>query len=205
MTIPFHGCLVPGVMKGLVIVMKCQKCGISEVSFHYSSNVNGCVTETHLCSQCAEESGFDLEKMFDQEQFMSLDQSHFIDLSEILNEFFPIRGVSGFVPLAIPMKQSKNVLPFSVHPIMGVPQQGSLCDCGCGQPRKNNINIEIDEEMKIRRELNAQMHTAVANEEFEKAAELRDKIKELENNTPDAGRSKECDLGTIIQDSPTAQ
>jgi hypothetical protein len=119
--------------------------------------------------------------MFDQEQFISLDQSHFIDLSELLNEFFPIRGVGGFMSLAIPVAKSNTVLPFSVHPLIGASQQGNLCDCGCGQVRKSDINIEVDEEMKTRRELNAQMRAAVANEEFEKAAELRDKIKELEN------------------------
>jgi len=186
--------------------MKCQKCGSDEVSFHYSKNVNGCVTETHLCSQCAEESGFDIEKMFDQEHFTSLDQSQFISLSDLLSEFFPIRGVGGFVPLAIPMKQSNTVLPYSVHPLTGMPQQGNRCDCGCGQARKSDINVEVDEEMKTRRELNAQMRAAVANEEFEKAAELRDKIKELENiDTQGTGRSKTCNSETIIQDSPTAQ
>ena len=186
--------------------MKCQKCGSGEVCFHYSKNVNGCVTETHLCSQCAEESGFDIEKMFEKDQFMSLDIRRFVDLSDVLEGLFPIRGVSGFVPLAIPMKQSNAVLPFSVQPIMGVQQQGSLCDCGCEQSRKTDINIEVDEEMKVRRELNAQMRAAVASEEFEKAAELRDKIKELEKlSARGAGRSNECDSETTIQDSPTAQ
>jgi len=186
--------------------MKCQKCGSNEVSFHYSKNVNGCVTETHLCSQCAEESGFDIEKMFEQEQFTSLNQGQFISLSDILNEFFPVRNVSGFVPITIPMKQSNTVLPFSVYPLMSAPQHESQCDCGCGKARKIDINIEVDEEMKTRRELNAQMRAAVANEEFEKAAELRDIIKELENNsTQGTGRSKQCDSETITQDSPTAQ
>ena len=186
--------------------MNCQKCGSSEVCFHYSKNVNGCVTETHLCSQCAEESGYDLDKMFEQEQFMSLDQSSFVDLSELLNEFFPMRGVGGFMSLAIPMSKSSSQLPFSVHPIIGIQQQGSTCDCGYGPARKSDITVEVDEEMKTRRELNAQMRAAIANEEFEKAAELRDKIKELEKtNAYETGRSKQCDSETITQDSPTAQ
>jgi hypothetical protein len=144
--------------------------------------------------------------MFDQEQFVSLDISRFVDLSDVLDGFFPIRGVGGFIPLSIPMKQQNAVLPFSVHPIMGVPQQGNLCDCGCGQARKSDINIEVDEEMKARREMNVQMRAAIASEEFEKAAELRDKIKELENlSAQRAGRSIQCDSETITQDSPTAQ
>jgi len=144
--------------------------------------------------------------MFDQEQFINLDQSSFVDLSELLNEFFPVRGVGGFMSLAIPMKQSSAVLPFSVHPLMSMPQQGSTYDCGYGQARKSDITVEVDEEMSFRRELNALMRAAVENEEFEKAAELRDIIRELESvNAQETGRRNQCDSETITQDSPTAQ
>lgn len=33
--------------------MKCQKCNKNEANFHQVTNVNGVVTEKHLCSKCA--------------------------------------------------------------------------------------------------------------------------------------------------------
>ena len=33
--------------------MKCDRCGKNEATFYYKSNINGRVTETHLCPDCA--------------------------------------------------------------------------------------------------------------------------------------------------------
>ena len=196
--------------------MKCQKCGKNEVNFHYSSNVNGCVTETYLCSSCAAESGYNIGSMFDLDNIFGRDT--FNDL------MFPMRGISGFMPVAIPMIQTNTMSPGQLFDLlttrqgMGKISQGTPCKCGCGKTAAENFNIEVDEEMSKRRELNAQMRTAVENEEFEKAAELRDKIKELEANKTretvsppetesfsDTGRSTKCDSETTSQDSPLAQ
>jgi len=94
------------------------------------------------------------------------------------------------------------MISFTMQPKFGKIEQRHNCQCGCGQsPVKiANPNVEVDEEMSLRRELNAQMRTAVENEEFEKAAVLRDKIKELE-----AGRNKSCGTETNSQDSQSAQ
>ena len=46
--------------------MKCEHCGKNEATFYYKSNINGKVTEHHLCADCAKEMGYvnDLEKSF---------------------------------------------------------------------------------------------------------------------------------------------
>jgi len=191
--------------------MKCQKCGTNEVNFHYSTNVNGCVAETHLCSKCAVESGYDLNKIFDREQTL--------DLGTLFNRLFPARGgIEGFMPMAIPVFKSSAFFPITVQPQHDLPGQNEACNCGCETGEKRQTNIEIDEDMKIRRELNAQMRAAVEKEEFEKAAELRDKIKALETtaahravnaqvdyNTQEAGGNVKCDSETTSQDSPAVQ
>ena len=172
--------------------MKCQKCGMNEVTFHYSSNVNGCVTEKHLCSKCAAESGYDIGQMFDMGQLAEL--GNFLDTMLLIQ--------SGFVPLAIPKMQSGAMLPYTTRHQAGMIGRTDNCGCGCAKPS----NVEVDEEMSLRRELNAQMRVAVANEEFEKAAELRDKIRQLEANKASVtGRSVTCDSETTSQDSPGAQ
>jgi len=190
--------------------MKCQKCGKSEVNFHYSSNVNGNITETHLCSQCAEESGYDLRQILSQGQIVEFGQifdlSSFFDVSQLVDPMFPVRGVSGFVPLAIPRMRSNNMLPFTVHPVTGKMEHDAPRVCGCGNNITKDPNEKVDEEMSLRRELNAQMRAAVEKEEFEKAAELRDMIRELESKSEQGtGRMKTCDSETTTQDLPTAQ
>lgn len=37
--------------------MRCDRCGKNEATFYYKSNINGKVTQVHLCPQCAEELG----------------------------------------------------------------------------------------------------------------------------------------------------
>ena len=166
--------------------MKCQKCGKNEVSFRYSSNVNGCVTETNLCSQCATEAGYDFEQLF--------------ELGSFFDGMFPMRGLGGFRQIAIPMIQTSQMLPFAMGRTKSMLEQGDSCKCGCGSQIAKEAGVEVDEEMSLRRELNAQMRAAVAKEEFEKAAELRDRIKELET-----GRITKCDSETTSSDSPAAQ
>ena len=34
--------------------MRCDRCGRNEATFYYKSNINGKVTQIHLCPQCAE-------------------------------------------------------------------------------------------------------------------------------------------------------
>jgi len=181
--------------------MKCQKCGINEVSLHYSSNINGSVTETHLCSKCATETGYDIEKLFD------------LELGNIFDSMLPMRSaINGFIPMAIPMVAANSMFPFTMMSGRGMIGQGEPCTCGCGQKVLRGTNIEVDETMRQRRELNAQMQEAVAKEEFEKAAELRDKIKALESagvqqsgSQQQAERTEKCDSETTSQDSPGAQ
>ena len=173
--------------------MKCQKCGMNEVNFHYSKNVNGSVTETYLCSQCATESGYDIGKMFNLGQLN--------ELGSIFNGMFPTRsGISGFMPMAIPVMQSKTMFPFTTPSHRGMIVNSDPCGCGCGNNSTKVSNVEVDEEMSKRRELNAMMRAAVEREDFEKAAELRDQIKDLE-----ARRDLKCDSETTSQDSPPVQ
>jgi len=134
--------------------MKCQKCGRNEVNFHYSSNENGHVTQMHLCSQCATDSGYNIEQMF----------------GDMFTGMFPMRSL-----MAIPMIQIGHGFTPGLQTRKTVP-----CKCGCETHAADVKNIEVDEKLKERRELNMQMRIAAQNEEFEKAAEIRDKLKALD-------------------------
>jgi len=149
--------------------MKCQNCGKNEVVFHYSSNVNGTVTETHLCAECA--ASYDFESIFDMGGI-------FDDLLPLRSLFGSRGGISGFMPMAIPVVTPERLMPFRVRSHGDAPlrRTAQTCDC-CAETKKENV--EVDEKMCKLRELNVELRTAIENEEFEKAAELRDKIKEL--------------------------
>ena len=147
--------------------MKCQMCGKCEVNFHYSSNINGCVTETHLCSDCAAKSGYDVGQL--------------LSSGSVFNGFFPlIGGHGGFMPMVMPMMSYDAMSPFEQRPQIAANVQEDSCSCSCGNKTADVPTGELDDEMKMRRELNVQMSIAIENQEFEKAAQLRDKIKELE-------------------------
>ena len=147
--------------------MKCQNCGKSEVNFHYSSNINGCVTETFLCSECAAKSGYDFGSMFGSEM-----------LNDVFSQFGPR---SMFLP--IPMFGLDMISPFFMPPRIGI--QPNTCDCegSCEVPVRENHAAEVDDDMQKQREINLirnQMRLAAEKEDYEKAAELRDQIKQME-------------------------
>ena len=148
--------------------MKCQNCGKNEVNFHYSSNVNGCVTETHLCSECAAESGYDMEHLF--------------SMSGISNSFFHSGIHRRFMP--IPFLGFGPAHMQGLMPQTGLPQKED-CACGgaCEAPVKENPTAEIDADMQKRREVNIireQMRLAAEKEDYEQAMKLRDQIKDME-------------------------
>ena len=169
--------------------MKCTNCGKNEVNFHYSSNVNGCVTEADLCAQCAAEQGYDMRGLFGNSLFFGADSEfermlapigvRLFDAASVFNGFFPVFGQLG---------------GWTDGQRGGQAPLGGL-SCGCGSERGNgnsngNVNgaaseagAQVDGEMAKRREINAlreQMRTAAQKDDFEKAIELRERIKEME-------------------------
>ena len=149
--------------------MKCQNCGKNEINFHYSSNVNGCVTETHLCSECAAKQGYDFGSIF---------SSNFFG-----NDLFTMNLRDQL--LTIPMFRFGTASPFLRALQAGLPSEECSCEGSCEAPVQKNPEAEVDGDMQKRREINVikeQMRLAAEKEDFEKAAELRDQIRKLETN-----------------------
>jgi len=150
--------------------MKCQNCGKNEVKFHYSSNVNGCVTEAALCAVCAEKSGYSFRggSLFNGDM-----------LAGFFPEFFGMATNPrfGFAP----------TWQFAAPPQVGILQQAQSGQCACGtSPLKPTTCPGVDEEMKKRREISAmreEMRMAARRDDFERAAELRDRIKQMEEGS----------------------
>lgn len=126
--------------------MKCENCGNHEASYHYRANINGDVSEMHLCSNCAEEQG--LLRAFDYDPFENL-----------LEDFFSPRfSLGGTMLRSLPRFRTAAVKP-AVKP------------------------AEADPSLAKRREKEAlrfQLEEAVKSENYEKAIELRDKLRDMD-------------------------
>ena len=151
--------------------MKCQNCGKKEANFHCTSNIDGCVSEAHLCSECAAKLGYGF--------------SHTLSAGNVFDDFMPIFGAPGrFFPMAMPAMAPAAPFRFAARPMPGgLAMQGvsdSDCCYSCDEPCEGEDGAGVDHEMKKRRELYMQMRAAADSEDFEKAALIRDQIKGLE-------------------------
>lgn len=163
--------------------MKCENCGKNEVTFVYQSNINGHVTEKHLCSECAEKLGYSQRIAAHSRSVM---QNFFG------NSFFD----DFFSPMPSLMGRMNRMLEdpfddfFSDMPALGAsPAQQEQA------PQKQDDLVEKEEQSRFAymRQMNAlrmEMKKAVHQENFERAAELRDQIKSLEAQHKEQKESK---------------
>ncbi|MBQ2890451.1 MAG: UvrB/UvrC motif-containing protein [Clostridia bacterium] len=159
--------------------MKCQRCNEREANTHIQKIVNGKKTEYFLCDKCAAEAG-EFKVVFDTD----------------FDEFF-----GGFLgkPMGLTPKTSSAMCTGCGMTLSEFMKNGRLGCSRCYEDFKGALlkplrqihgeashkgkipkrsGEKISTQTKIKK-LQAELDTAVLNQEFEKAAELRDKIKEL--------------------------
>lgn len=160
--------------------MMCDVCGKREATVHLTEIVNDKMTKLHLCEECAKEKGAEMEEHF--------------GLSDLL---------AGLADLGAPAETSiieKVKCPSCGFTYQDFKKVGRL---GCGDCYEafkkqlgpllkrihgadrhvGKIPVTVGKTIKDTRtlqELKMQMEKAIQAEEFEEAARLRDKIKELE-------------------------
>ncbi len=165
--------------------MLCQKCGKNEATNYYEYNINGKKTQVCLCAQCAHEAGMD----------------SFAPLADW--------GFGGFAMPSMLFPQGLLGLGGQKAPSGGRVCSCGATEAevrrtgrpGCAQcyhtfadlfePMVRRIhgsakhtgsapkNIEVSQAAQLER-LNAELGDAIAKQEFEKAAQLRDAIKAIE-------------------------
>ena len=156
--------------------MKCEHCGKNEVTFVYQSNINGKVTEKHLCSECAEKLGYTQQIAAHSRSMMQ----NFFGGSLLGNGFFddffsPMPSLMGRM-LEDPFDDFFADMPaLSAAPV----QQEQA-----NQKQQDDlVGKEDQSRFAYLRQMNAlrmEMKKAVHQENFERAAELRDQIHQLE-------------------------
>jgi protein arginine kinase activator len=171
--------------------MLCQKCGENEASVHLTRIINGKKEELHLCESCAKKSGefsFHADNNF---AFQSL-------LSGVLNNNLSPKNKSIFKnnikEESICENCELNYSDFSKNGLFGCSDcydkfedkldplfkriHGTIRHTG-KKPSRYNIKKENEQEIDLLKE---QMEKAVEEENFEKAAEIRDRIHEIKKS-----------------------
>ncbi len=172
--------------------MLCQACEKRQATTHIKTILNGELKEYNLCSECAHKNGyssffgdlnFDLDKLFGS--FMdSIGPSKIRKRCQCCGSSFEDIAKSGKVGCAECYDVFYDELLPSVQRIHGRTSHTGKLAHSAGT------------EVKVRNEIaryRAELEKAIKSQEFEKAAELRDKIKELEKYESDnsAAQGKE--------------
>ncbi len=155
--------------------MKCENCGKNEVTFVYQSNVNGKVTEKHLCSECAEKLGYTQKIAAHSQRMMQNFFGNSIFGNSFFDDFFsPVPSLMGRM-LEDPFDDF-----FADMPALGAAPAKQE------EQKKEDDLVDREEQGRFAylRQMNAlkmEMKKAVHQENFERAAELRDEIHKLES------------------------
>ena len=166
--------------------MLCEICSKNEATVHYTEIINNRAAEMHLCEDCAREKG------------------------AVIKPHFPLADLlAGLTDFQAPLTVEKGKAKQCSHCGLTYADFRKIGRLGCGQcyyTFKDNLSSLLKrvhgssehvgkvpvssggeaEVSRTLRELRERLHQAVQKEEFEKAVELRDRIKELEKE-----RSKE--------------
>ena len=159
--------------------MKCENCGRNEANFVYRSSINGRTEEHHLCQACAEKLGY-TRSFFDQRP-------------SVMDSFFGNNSFFSSMPsLMGRMLESPFDDFFDEMPAIGtVPVQEVQ------KERKDNLlSCEEQSRFSYLRQMNALKHAqkkAIHEEDFERAAQLRDEIRKLEETHKEAEASQKDD------------
>ncbi len=146
--------------------MRCDRCGKNEATFYYKSNINGKVTQVHLCSQCAEELGY-TDSFRSAGMTGGLFGDFFSRPFGMLEPFFSGLGSRMLTEFPEPVD------------VLGQARESTPAQEDTGDLLPRDEQDALTRQRK-RNALQTQLNLAVQEERFEEAAKLRDELKALE-------------------------
>ena len=157
--------------------MKCEKCKEREATFFYSANLNGKKIQKNLCTECAQAEGFGemlgstgvFDRAFDT----------------MIDDFFsPARSFMR-LPAFDFFGEGLHSIMAPAFPRLRLVLNGGECAAApAKEAAEEKIPEDMGENIRLEREkaaLKAQLSDAVKAEDYEKAIELRDALRKLEN------------------------
>lgn len=146
--------------------MRCDRCGKNEATFYYKSNINGKVTQVHLCHQCAEELGY-TDSFRSAGMTGGLFGDFFSRPFGMLEPFFSGLGSRMLTEFPEPVD------------VLGQARESTPAQEDTGDLLPKDEQDALTRQRK-RNALQTQLNLAVQEERFEEAAKLRDELKALE-------------------------
>ena len=178
--------------------MLCQSCKEKNASLHYTQNINGHITEMHLCKECAAKAGLleDSKKIWNP--FGYSEEETMLD--GLLGSIFSTPSNSKVVETTVcpfcGMRMgefirngkagcAKCYTTFKAYVLPSLQKlHGNTRHAG-KIPKGRAVTKTKEEKLADLKNL---LNKAVASQEYEKAAEYRDKIKELESDNSDKNK-----------------
>lgn len=148
--------------------MKCENCGRNEATFYYKSNVNGKVTQLHLCQECAEKMGLtsSMRRSMSPMRIFG-DDDFFTRPFSLLEPFFGGFGSRLLTEFPEPVDITQQARQTAAQPE------------STGKPLMDESESADLKNQRRRNALQNQMKAAIEAENFEEAARLRDELKQL--------------------------
>ena len=146
--------------------MRCDRGGKNEATFYYKSNINGKVTQVHLCPQCAEELGY-TDSFRSAGMTGGLFGDFFSRPFGMLEPFFSGLGSRMLTEFPEPVD------------VLGQARESTPAQEDTGDLLPRDEQDALTRQRK-RNALQTQLNLAVQEERFEEAAKLRDELKALE-------------------------
>jgi protein arginine kinase activator len=166
--------------------MQCQICANKTATIHLTEITNGVRTELHFCEQCAIEQGIAAHGQVSVNELLGNLLSSAPTDDELAGRAdsetvcpecgFKLSQFRKEIVLGCP--NDYTVFEKELLPLIANAHNGKTAHCG-------KVPARIPQDMKVKIEysnLKEQLQAAVQREEYEKAAQLRDKIKHLEQN-----------------------
>jgi len=153
--------------------MLCEKCGMNLASLHLTQNVNGKKTEMNLCKNCAEQMGYLGVDNFFSTDFFNLLTPNIASYArcpgcgETYEEYKSTKRIG--------CEHCYTHFSSFLEPVLKK-VHGSALHVGKIPRKASDVLIRKRELERLRREL----QEAILNEEFEKAAKIRDEIKMID-------------------------
>jgi len=164
--------------------MFCQNCQKQEASIHVKQNINGNISEMHLCAQCAQQmkaNGFSYPVMVADFLQALISGKSWNSLKEpqlVLQGTCPVCGTTaerirqiGKMGCGGCYRHFAAQMDFLLRRIHGRGRHEGKTPSRLGEIIRNEANLE---------QLKAQLRDCIEREDFERAALLRDQIRDLE-------------------------
>ena len=161
--------------------MLCNECGKNEARVHITHIINDKKTENHLCEECAKKSQSIFNSNFSMENLFSAMLNNAFSGATYLSS-------KGCSTCGMTYEQFRNTGKFGCSncietfkpKLMPVVKNMQGYDTHVGKiPKRAGGSYKVQKDIEKLREELKQM---IDQEEYEKAAELRDKIRDMESN-----------------------